>query len=647
MKKIFVFALLATFGLLMPMQEAMAQFDHRRRTEDKKALKYFEEARVNLRQRQFEEGIKNLEKSINRDPNFVDAQYTLGVVYLSLREKTKARPYLEKTVALAPEHPSFTGALYSLGNLQYENGEYGAALQHMRSYVESMSANPKTVQEANHQIANCEFALEAMREPLDINPQLLADTANSFQYQYFPSLTADGKQLFFTVRSDRDPEDIYMSERVEGGGWTEPKKLSDKINSERENEGTCSVSGDGKTLVFTACERPGGVGRCDLYISKKVGGEWSAPKNIGKPVNSEAWESQPSLSADGRSLYFTSDRRGGYGKRDIYVSFLDEKDHWGNATNLGPSVNTTYDEVSPFIHVNGHALYFSSDGHKGFGGFDLFYVQGSDSVFGTPVNIGHPLNSEKDEVSFFVNTEGTEAYYSIDLNKGDRGEMSRSYLYKVELPEVFVHNREMSNVLKGSVYDNETKKPMRAKLELVDLKLDKKVQMVYSDSADGDYMAVLTEGAKYGLFVDKPGYLFKSVNFDYQEVGDQKTVLLDVYMDPIRSGAKVTLANVFFDTDKYELKPESKTELEKLITFMEQNPTVSIEVSGHTDDVGSKDYNKALSDNRAKSVKEYLAKNGVAASRLKHKGYGMEKPAVANDTDDNRQKNRRIEFMIL
>jgi outer membrane protein OmpA-like peptidoglycan-associated protein len=460
-------------------------------------------------------------------------------------------------------------------------------------------------------------------------------------------LTADQQELIFTRRlgpGGNDDEDLVVSKKISNGSWSMPSSISPNINSEL-NEGTCAISADGRKLIFTSCVGREGFGSCDLFESTKIGEVWSQPKNLGINVNSAEWESQPSLSADGRTLYFVSDRRGGLGRRDIWVSTLNEKGQWTKAKNAGKPINTVYDEISPFIHVNNRTLYFASNGLAGFGGYDIFYTERDTSAGWTsPVNMGSPINTHEDQFSLFITADGKKGYYSHEEPRP--AGYSVSFIYEIEIPED-QQVKFKSNYVKGIVRDKATKKPLLAKIELINLKGNETESLVESDSLSGKYLMILTQGAEYALYVNKPGYLFKSLNFNYSEVRDFQPITLDIELERVTEGTIAILQNIFFDVDKYELKEKSKTELQKISRFLNDNPTVRVEIGGHTDNVGAIGYNKQLSEKRAQSVYQYLISNGIDAKRLIPKGYGPEKPVSTNETEDGRQANRRIEFKIV
>ena len=493
---------------------------------------------------------------------------------------------------------------------------------------------------AEKSIASSKFAQNALKSPLKIRKKSLGDTINFLSTQYFPVMTADNETLIFTGLTENRDENIYVT-YLKKNHWDVPEEISSAINSEN-NEGTCTVSADGRTLVFTACNRQDGYGSCDLYISKKEGKDWSQPVNLGENVNTRDWESQPSLSADGHTLYFASDRRGGQGKRDIWVTQLDEKNTWKTPRNLGPVINTSDEENAPFIHANGRTLFYASTGFPGMGGFDIFMTQLMDTLWSEPKNIGYPINTVSDQVGLFIASDGERAYYTDDSSEKGKG---RSLLYTFDLPESLKELITPTRYAKGKVFDKKTQKPLSTGIDLYDLNTQQKVGEFSSDGQTGSFLAVLNKGSDYAFYVSKAGYLFKSLTFSVND--STSFVDLDIPLEAIEKDRVEVLNNIFFKTGEYQLDEKSKVELDKMVDFLVHNKTVRIEISGHTDDVGSDTGNLELSKRRAQSVQEYLKKSGIVAERISALGYGESKPVALNDSDTNRQKNRRIEWRIL
>lgn len=606
---------------------------------NKKAVDAYEKGVLALKERNIEKAFSEFEEAIERDKLFSEPYFQLARLYEQNRQFGNAILNYEKAVN-AQEKTSVTEiAAQQVGQLYLKKGEYQKALVFLEKGIGAvMISNQKRYKT---RIDNCKFALEASKKPLIINPSELPKSVNRFQSQYFPAMTADRETLIYTGNQDSD-ENLYVAS-IKDKIWTEPVSISDKINT-KENEGTASISADGRTLVFTSCGGRKGFGSCDLFIAYKQGDNWTSPQNLGTGVNSAEWESQPSLSADGRTLYFVSDRKGSMGKRDIWMSKLDSTNTWAKATNLGNSINTIEDDLSPFIHANGKTLFFASEGHVGMGGLDLYFTENQQGKWLNPENLGYPLNTFEDQVALFITADGKKAYYSLERDQEDK--YRRAKIVEIEVPESLQAKFKATSFLKGIVYDAQTKQKLQAEIELIALKNNELVGKISSDGQTGTYTSVLMSGGEYAVFVSKKGYFFKSLNFDFSDkIGLDK--ILDISLEPIKKESKEILNNIFFDTAKWNLKSESTVELDKLVALLKSNPDLPIEISGHTDDVGKEADNLILSQKRAKSVVDYLAQKGVNVSKIKAEGYGKTRPYLPNSSDENRKLNRRIEVKFL
>jgi OmpA-OmpF porin, OOP family len=615
-------------------------------TKSKKAIELYTLA-DNFRVRgQFTETLSLLDQALDKDKNFVEAYYRRGLTYFSMKQYSNALQDFEKGLSLTNDIRKQKVFWYDMGELYLLAGEYEKAMKVLSAYVNNETQNKQKIDRATMFFKSAEFALKNKAKKTAFKQRALSDTVNRFVMQYFPVLTADQKQLIFTRREGdgpNDDEDLMVSTRDENGKWKLPQSISKNINTPL-NEGTCAISADGRRLIFTSCSGRDGIGSCDLYESRKIGEVWTAPKNLGRNVNTNEWESQPSLSADGRTLYFVSDRRAGLGRRDIWISTLNDQGVWTRAVNAGKQINSQFDEISPFIHVNDRALYFASNGLPGFGGYDLYVSEKDSSKWSAPQNIGSPINDNEDQFSLFITADGKKGYYSHEetLPSG----FSRSKIIELEIPEES-QIKFKSNYVKGIIRDKVSQTPLTARIELINIDKNEIVSLVESDSITGEYLMVLTQGADYALYVNKKAYLFKSFNFNYSEVRDFEPIEINIDLEKATTGSMVILNNIFFDVDKYELKPRSIPELEKIIRFMKENAQVNVEVSGHTDNSGQAAYNQQLSERRAQSVYNYLVEKGIPKNRLLTKGYGRDKPIASNDTESGRQQNRRIEFRII
>ena len=606
-------------------------------------------------ERKASEAIPFMEQAIKEDPGFTDAYLKLGQLYEFTKRFDPAMAAYREAIRLQPDSPASGAAYQSLSNTLLRLGRYGEALPYLEKFQTLFPVQSVQRKRIARQIESARFGQEAMQHPQPVDPKPLSSVLQTTPSQYFPVLTADEQTLVFTALKPEGDEDLMVA-TYNGESWSPPVSLSPGINT-TDNEGTASLSADGRLIVFTACQGRKGFGSCDLYLSRKTGPDWSTPENLGPTVNSRYYESQPSLSADGRRLYFVSDRPGGKGRRDIWRSDLDATGNWREPVNIGGPVNTPFNEASPFIHANGQSLFFASDGHVGMGGYDLFIADsmastGPNTGWSTPTNLGYPINTSEDQASLFVVANGTRAYYSFEEQKDGVSQKSRLYVF--DLPESLRERVKPVSFLKGIVADSRSKKPLAATVELIDLKTNQVVSRVQTDVSTGQYTAVLPSGGEYALYVSTPGYLFKSLSFDFTQKnkGERNTgtgTTLNVPLEPAISGAsgKETLNNLFFESTRYDLAEKSRTELDRLSAFMKANPAVRIEIAGHTDDRGDPAANLLLSQKRAQAVVAYLTKAGIEPGRMQAIGYGKTRPALPNTSDENRQLNRRIEWRVL
>ncbi|RYZ53290.1 MAG: flagellar motor protein MotB, partial [Chitinophagaceae bacterium] len=443
----------------------------------------------------------------------------------------------------------------------------------------------------------------------------------------------------FTRRLNNFNEDFFAAERV-SDIWEKSVRLPGQINTP-QNEGAQNISQDGNWLVFTGCNRPDGQGSCDIYISYKTPEGWSPAFNLGGKVNSDQWESQPSLSPDKRHLYFASRRFGGLGGSDIYVSTLLPSGKWSEPENLGPGINTAGDESTPFIHADNQTLFFASNGLPGYGDEDLFVVRkGNDGSWGKPENLGYPINTIDHEGSLFIAADAKTAYYASD--RGDsKGGLD---IYSFELREDVRPAKTLW--VKGKVFDNKTSNGLPSSVELIDLASKQVLSKVQTDET-GNYLITLPVGKDYAFNVARKGYLFYSDNYSLKNKAADSTYQKDIPLQPIEVEAGVVLRNLFFETAKYDIKPESEVELDKVVQFLQENPTVKIQLEGHTDNVGAAADNEKLSSARAYAVVNYLVRKGIKGTRLVAKGFGASKPIADNKTEEGRSQNRRTELRIL
>jgi outer membrane protein OmpA-like peptidoglycan-associated protein/tetratricopeptide (TPR) repeat protein len=605
--------------------------------------------------------IKSLDKAIDKEPTFIDAYFQKAIIYNYSGKFAEAEVAFEKAIAISKDYEP--DAVFSLAETERLQGKSKEAIEHYQDFLLTKSRNQKGRTDAKKYIDNLSFSITAREHPVFFNPIPVDSAINTNLSEYFPCLTADGETMIFT-RMERLDEDFFASKKIDGK-WQKAIPLNN-INT-AQNEGAETISADGKTLVYTGCDRPNGIGSCDLYISEYNDGKWSAPKNMGVMVNSKYWDSQPALSADGKTLYFASKREGGLGNSDIWMTTRQEDGTWSVPKNLGAPINTPEDDNFPFIHWDDETLYYCSVGHPGMGSFDLFLSKkNQNGEWAKPTNLGYPINTEADEAGLIVSVDGKTAYFSSNvkdikartetIKRIDKPQLTNIDIYSFELYEAA--RPKPVTYVKGKVFDANTKVPLRAKAEIFDLATNK---LVYSTVSDGKgvFLICLPAGKNYALNVNRKNYVFYSDNFELTEAASVKApFLLEIPLVPIEKpsttspttpvvGQTIVLKNIFFETGSAKLKIESTAELTRLKNLLDENPTMKIQINGHTDNVGKDADNMSLSSNRAKAVYDYLLEQKINTNRLTFKGFGENLPVSTNDIPEGRQLNRRTEFQIV
>lgn len=608
---------------------------------DKKASTLFNLAYSNAQNGDFEYAKKLLGESIKIEPRFVDAYLSMAGVLGEQKRYDSAASYYEKALALDSVYSKYYLLPYSIDLAG--SGKFSEALKAVDQFLQIQKLNDRSLQAGNFRKKTYQFALDMMgkrNKDWVFAPVNLGDSVNTRDLEYFPTLTIDGKKLIFTRRIGNN-EDFYVSDKIPDG-WSRAVPLPGNINSQEYNEGAETISQNGRWLIFTGCNFPEGFGSCDLYISYLTKTGWSKPQNLGRNINSDFWESTPSLSPDKRALYFSSNRPGGYGGKDIWVSYRDERGAWGIPYNLGPEINTSGDESTPFIHADNQTLYFNSTGLPGYSEKpDLFVTRKQkDGSWSKPENLGYPINTIDDEGSLFIAADGHTAYYSSD--KSDtRGGLD---IYTFQLPEDI---RPLKTLwVQGRVFDKKTTDGLPSVVELTDLESGNTLSKLQTDE-DGEFLVTLPVGKDYAFTVRRKGYLFYSENYHISDTAPDSTFTADIGLQPIEKDASVILKNIFFDTKKTALKPESIVELNNIITLLNDNPTVKIQIIGYTDNVGKPADNLALSKGRAVAVVNYLIEKGIAPGRLTFDGKGEFNPIADNGTEEGRARNRRTELKVV
>ena len=596
---------------------------------------------------------------LKQDKTNIEANFKLGHCYLN----TTFNHYAEKYLVLAYTYnrdydPEIRRDVAYSKQLNHKFEE-AIEFYELEKTILDPKKNPELIEDVDKHIEECKNGIELMKNPVKVDIINVGNKINSIYPDYVPVITADRSVMVFTSRRPGNIgemefdengnevfkyEDIYMS-FLEGDKWGTPQNIGKPVNGEF-HDANVSISSDGSILFIYKAEEGNG----DLFSSKLEGEKWTKPESLGKNVNSKYYEPSCSMTSDESKLYFSSDRPGGYGGLDIWVSKKEKNGKWGEAVNLGSEVNTKYDDDAPFIHPDGKTLYFSSKGHKTMGGYDIFTtIVSEDGTYSKPENIGYPINTADDDIYFVVSADKKHGYYA-SAREGTYGEKD---IYEISIPEEKPKKDEPKKVvnpitmLKGVITDALTGKPVEAKIFITDNTKNQIVSEMHSNASTGKYLVILPSGKNYGIAVQNPDYLFHSENFDIPSSTDYQEVEKNVQLKKMAIGTKIVLRNIFFDFDKATLRPESTAELERLIKLLTDLPNLKIEISGHTDDKGSDEYNKKLSERRAETVVNYLIEKGIASSRLQFAGYGEERPIDTNETDEGRQQNRRTEFEII
>ena len=660
LKNLFILTLI--FAFTASCGTAQMQYS----TKNKKAIKLFEKAK----KEPDEEKLVLLTKALDKDPNFLEAHDLMSQIYADqgLLEKSV---FHEKELLRINPRQNFNGTLYlSIAQKQYVLGEYADAIKYadmVLNYPRPTVTDQVTAQALNVK-QQAVFAKNAMENPLDITPINIGPGINTENNEYFPTITVDGKTILFTRElplkgMPRGQEDFFVSELSDEGAWQTAIAMPNNINTSG-NEGAPTLAPDGKSLIFVACETMNGTGdygpnkqgygSCDLFFTKKIGSRWMTPINLPGKVNTSSWETQPSLSSDGKTMYFIRSTGRGYERNsDIYVSFKDDNGNWSMPGKLPPNINTPYKEESVLIHPDGKTLYFSSNGHIGMGGTDLYMTKKQlDGSWSDPVNLGYPINTAANENSLLVSADGEVAFFASNREGGFGG----LDIYHFELPDNLKPTKTL--YFEGFVYDATTRSPLPGNFELIDVETDELVITAEADKISGEFLVALPTDREYALNVSYPGYAFFSKNFNMKPGEEDEAIHMDVPMFPVaQENAIVELENVFFDLNKTSLREASYVELNKLYALLKENEKLKIEIGGHTDTRGDAELNQKLSEGRAKSVYTYLIDKGINADRLSFVGYGETQPKISDEEIEKlssesakekaHQQNRRTEYKIV
>jgi outer membrane protein OmpA-like peptidoglycan-associated protein/Tol biopolymer transport system component len=583
--------------------------------------------------------------------------FKIGICYLfTPDQKSKAISYLltasknvsenAKENSLKEKKAPLT-VYYYLAQAYHVNYQFDKAIANYEKFKTLIVDDKEMTRNVNRQIATCKNGKEFVSNPIKIGIKNLGPEINSKYADYSPVISADESTIIFTSRREGSTgaktdengnlfEDIYIAQKTDSVRWGNAVNIGPPINTDG-HEATIGLSVDGQKLFIYKDDKGDG----NIYFSELTGKNWSAPVKMNENINTPAWEPSASFSADGDYLYFTSNREGGWGGRDIYRSKKLPNGQWAKAQNLGPDVNTSYDEDAPFIHPDGKTLYFSSTGHKGMGGFDIFYTVFSDSgSWSTPENMGYPINTTEDDIFFVTTPDNKRAYYS-STKAGGYGEKD---IYMLSMPE----KKEKSlTVYRGEIKNELDQVPEDVEITVTDNQTGEIVGQYYPNTSTGIFLFILTPGKNYNITYQAEGYLFHSENMDVPLESSYSIINKAIELNALTVGSKVVLKNIFFDYNASTLRPTSNVELDKLFKLLNKYPKLIVEVSGFTDSKGDDNYNLKLSQDRSESVVNYLVQKGISKERMVAKGYGKASPVATNDTEEGKQLNRRVEYKIL
>jgi outer membrane protein OmpA-like peptidoglycan-associated protein/tetratricopeptide (TPR) repeat protein len=622
---------------------------------DKKIEKVYDEGIAFYKKGNYTETLKKMKSVINQEPEFTDAYFLVGLINFKRTNsnfKEAERNFL-KVVELCPDYDPYV--YYYLGEICYGDNRYDSTVRYLTQFVKDVDRikSDKDYNRAMDLLNYSEFYLEVISKPVPFEPKVV-EGISTVENEYLSILSPDNQMALYTreikllpdkntlFQSVRQKEKFMYSMLQNDGTFSEGEEMPEPFNM-NDNEGGATLTINNNTLYYTVCKytKNNTYYNCDIFYSEYVNEEWTKIRSVSDKINqSTTWESQPSISSDGRTLYFISDRQGGIGGYDIYKSMKDEKGEWGYPINLGPGINSAGNEKSPFIHPDGKTLYFSTDGRTGLGGYDIFYSRlDSNGNWSKPKNIGYPINSGDDEIGFFVSTDGTHGFFASNKLKGKGGWDLYSFeLYNEARPEKVLF-------IKGTVKSEAIAEPVKARIELKNLET-RKISEIPLDTNTGNYVAIAPFNDDYIMTVKKEGFVYETRYISRIDSTFKTPARIDVDIEPIELNKSYRINDIYFDFNKYDLTNASKAVLDQLIEFLNENLEIRIQIQGHTDNIGNDTENLRLSENRAKSVYTYLVDKGIKNIRLTYKGFGKTMPVANNDTEEGRARNRRTVFVI-
>ncbi|MCS6905468.1 MAG: OmpA family protein [Bacteroidia bacterium] len=618
--------------------------------------------------------IPYFQEALKYNPNNLKTHYYLAKCLVLAGQKKKALTYLETLIDSAEKiHEKDLPLLYA--QTLHFTMQFDKAIEYYQKYLNQTKKWKADYRYTQRWIEQCKNGKILVNKPVKAQIRNLGKTVNTIYSESVPVITGDEKTLYFTTRRpspqgmiapDGKPyEDVYYTQRDSlNGEWQPPKSVGPPINT-YFHDACVAISANGQTLFIYRDQYNGGI-----FISKLKGKNWTAPENIGPPIESKYYEPSACLSADERILFFVSDRPGGYGGQDIYYSIKNRDGKWSAPINLGPSINTPYNEDCPFFHYDNKTLYFSSEGHTSMGGYDIFKTTWrKDKTWSPPINLGYPINTPDDDAFFVISPSGKRGYYSSNKEDsfGDNDLYEILFEDSITLPppalvisntptpipplppQPFEAAPEPLVLLKGKIACAHTRKALEANIYIIEVEKNDTISILQSNAYSGEYLLTLPTGGIYNIAIEAQGYLFFSEHFQISENAPYQAIQKDFFLTPIEeaSGKKIILKNIFFDFAKATLRKSSEPELNRLFNILNEYPQMRIRIIGHTDSIGSQAYNQKLSEERAKAVATYLIKKGISETRIEYLGLGESSPIATNSTEEGRQQNRRIEFEII
>jgi outer membrane protein OmpA-like peptidoglycan-associated protein len=610
---------------------------------DPKARKIYGQGRTAFEKNEFDNAEKYWKKALAADSLFVQCHLDLAALYSSKRQWPLGSVAYQKAFSLQSDLPGYFR--YSWGLCLWEIDEFTQCKEVVAPILKDEKSSEALKKKAAKLYRDANFHVQ-YKKKCDEQATRLPEGINTDLPEYFPILAPDKKWLFFTRREARQ-EDFYVASRLENeeqSSWSPPVFYTE-LNSV-DNEGAITFSADGNTAVLVRCGQSSPNGGCDLFECFRDAKGWSTPKNLGNIINTEHWESQPAISADGRLLFFTSNRPGGFGGKDIWFSRKNKKDQWESPQNAGPVINTPYDDISPFLHPDGKHLFFASEGHPGKGGLDVFMSFWDNNEWTTPINVGSIVNSKVDESCFTLAFDGNSGLFNRVTADPESGRMLSNIFETRLCPEIKIEPMKWVHVFTYSAVDSSALNPQ---IEAISINTGER-KGLYQSNKTNHIVVSLPEKMSVALHFYALGYAFHTEHISQEE--SQKGDTIHIYLQPLPPSKETTsppiiLHNLFFDTGSSSLSETSRAEIDKLAAWLQTNPSLRIRIIGHTDNVGKAENNKKLSQERAAAVVTALIKRGINADRLESDGAGEEKPIDSNDSEIGRANNRRTEFQII